>query len=346
MVIEVTGVAQKAAWQAEVLPPVEEVRPGLWSMPVPIPESPLRYVLVHVLASRDGLVVVDAGWECEPGWTALVDGLARLGAAPADVRGIVVTHMHPDHFGLVPRLRAASGAWLAMHEADAELVTDRPDDHVVRESRRQLTELGMPCDVHHGAGRYPGPRLAPSERPEFLLDDGDLVPVPGWSLRAIHTPGHTPGHLCFLEERHRLLLTGDHVLPRISPTVTVQPAESPDPLRAYLSSLAKIRDLAVEEVLPAHEYRFSGLRERADDLMGHHDERLDGIAAAVTAAPGSSGYEIAARLSWSRRFDGLNAMHRRMATRETLAHLVVLADRGAVRAERDAEVTTWHPANG
>jgi glyoxylase-like metal-dependent hydrolase (beta-lactamase superfamily II) len=193
--VEVTGTAQKAAWAAGVLPPVEEVRPGLWSIPVPIPDSPLRYLLVYAFESRGGLVVVDAGWDSEESWDALRAGFAAFGARPDDVRGILVTHMHPDHFGLAPRLRAASGAWLAMHEADAALVETSPEERLVRDGERQMAELGCPDELCQGVGRFPGPVLGPDERPEILLDDGDRVPVPGWDLRAVWTPGHTPGHL-------------------------------------------------------------------------------------------------------------------------------------------------------
>src|SRR6202043_4101341 len=100
--------------------------------------------------------------------------------------------------------------------------------------------------------------------PDRELSDGDLADVPGWKLRAVHTPGHTPGHLCFVDERSRRLFSGDHVLPRITPNISVQRADPVGPLEDYLNSLARTRDLDVDEVLPAHEWRFKGLSERID----------------------------------------------------------------------------------
>jgi glyoxylase-like metal-dependent hydrolase (beta-lactamase superfamily II) len=104
------------------LPPVDEVLPGLWVIPVPIPINPLRYVLVHAFESTgDGLVLVDAGWDTPEAWGGLTDGLATIGADVADVRGVLVTHIHPDHYGLAARVRSASGGWVALHPADAAL---------------------------------------------------------------------------------------------------------------------------------------------------------------------------------------------------------------------------------
>src|SRR3712207_5936704 len=121
--VEITGTAQHAAWQARSLPPVEQVRAGLWSIPVPIPHNPLRYVSVHAFAlDGGGLGLLDTGWESDEGWAALTGGLSSIGAGIADGRGVLVTHLHFDHLGLAARVREATGAWIAMHPADAHAV--------------------------------------------------------------------------------------------------------------------------------------------------------------------------------------------------------------------------------
>ena len=92
------------------MPPVEKVRPGLWSIPVPIPDNPLRYVLVYAFELDNGIAIVDAGWNTEDAWSALNNGLAEAGGSIADVRAVLVTHIHPDHYGLAGRVREESGA--------------------------------------------------------------------------------------------------------------------------------------------------------------------------------------------------------------------------------------------
>jgi len=104
------------------MPPVERVGDGLWSIPVPIPNNPLRYVLVYAFELRDGVAIVDAGWDTADAWAALCGGLEHAGFAVGDVRAALITHIHPDHYGLAGRVRERSGAWVALHAADAALL--------------------------------------------------------------------------------------------------------------------------------------------------------------------------------------------------------------------------------
>src|SRR5205814_3942465 len=94
------------------LPPVEKVRPGLWSVPVPLPNNSLRYVLVYVFETDRGPYLVDAGWNTDDAYAALDAGLGHIGSSISDVQGVLVTHIHPDHYGLAGRVREASGAWV------------------------------------------------------------------------------------------------------------------------------------------------------------------------------------------------------------------------------------------
>lgn len=344
-VVEVTGILQREAWRRDVLPPVEEVRPGLWSIPVPIRDSPLRYVLAYAFAIPGGVAVVDPGWESDESWHVLVSGLNAVGYQPGDVRAILVTHMHTDHFGLAPRLRAVSGAWIGMHPADAALLSSQTEEEagaLLRASRDQLRWAGAPEPVV--AGQLPLTRFPASSGPEVLIGDGDRIDLPGWDLHAIWTPGHTPGHLCFYERDHRLLLTGDHVLPRISPNISQVPGQLPQPLGTYLESLRSLAGIDAGEVLPAHEYRFRGLSERVGVLLSHHADRLTEIEKAVADEPGATCWALTSTLSWSRPFSTFADFPARLAVRETLAHLVLLADEGKVRSSAEA-IACWYPSS-
>jgi hypothetical protein len=120
------------------------------------------------------------------------------------------------------------------------------------------------------------------------------------------------------------------MLPRISPNISTVPGELEHPLHRYLLSLAATATLPDHEVLPAHEYRFSGLADRARGLLGHHEERFAEILADVHAHPESTTWEVTTRITWSRPFDEMRPRLHRLAVRETDAHLLVLADRGEV----------------
>ena len=164
--------------------------------------------------------------------------------------------------------------------------------------------------------------------PDRELTDGDLADVPGWRLRAVHTPGHTPGHLCFVEEESRRLFAGDHILPRITPNISVHRVERAHPLGDYLASLAKVRDLEVSEIMPAHEWRFRGLAERVDDIAVHHERRLVELLGAIAANPDSTPWFLAGQLTWSRSWDQYSGRMRISAVTETAAHVIELVRRG------------------
>ena len=128
------------------LPPVEQLRPGLWSIPVPMPNSSLRYVFVYAFESSGGVYIIDVGWNTDDAYGALVGGLGTAGFAITDVKGMLVTHIHPDHYGLAGRVREASGAWVALHPADAKLIQDRYDEpeHLLGRVSSFLRRLGAP----------------------------------------------------------------------------------------------------------------------------------------------------------------------------------------------------------
>jgi glyoxylase-like metal-dependent hydrolase (beta-lactamase superfamily II) len=341
----ITGTLQRQAWLDRVLPPVEEVRSGLWSVPVPVPDSPLRYVLMYVLRLPDGVAIVDTGWPAEESWLTLVDGLTSTGHAVTDVRAVLVTHAHADHLGLAERLREASGAWVGLHEADAPTSAGREAaGDIVAAVEKWLHSRGASPDdiasmreeIRESTGPYQHLAI-----PDVLIEDGSLPLGAEAGLRAIWTPGHTPGHLCFLDERRDVLLSGDHVLPRISPNISRNTRATGDSLRDFLASLEQIAAYEPAEVLPAHEYRFTGLRARVDHLLAHHHARLAEVEDVLTERPGSSTWAVAERLTWSRPWPQTQGMIRQSAVSETFAHLFYLQTSGVV-VDRGTDVDTWY----
>jgi glyoxylase-like metal-dependent hydrolase (beta-lactamase superfamily II) len=341
----VTGVVQKRAWQRRTLPPVERVRPGLWSVPVPIPDSPLRYVLCYVLEHRSGVVLVDPGWPSDDSYDALAAGLGSFGRSVAEVSGILVTHAHHDHYGLAPRIRAKTGAWVAMHERDVAMQVFADDDHaaILRRRREWLYRCGATAEDADGPGFDVESitRWALAERPDRHLTDGERIGIGRFDIEAVWTPGHTPGHMTFHERGEGLLLSGDHLLPRITPNISLFTERDAAVLDDYLASLAKVSRLPVDEVLPGHEYRFTGAAARADQIRRHHEERLREILTATAAGGPRSVWRISRELTWSRSWAALGPFGRRMAMAETAAHLFSLRGHGKVAMTEDSGVWMW-----
>jgi glyoxylase-like metal-dependent hydrolase (beta-lactamase superfamily II) len=337
---------------APPLPPVENVRPGLWSIAVPFPDNPLGYTLVYLVESDRGPVLVDAGWDDDESWDALVAGFRTAGSDVSACYGVLVTHVHPDHHGLSGRVREASDAWVAMHERDRATVEHlsrgMADEHAREQAPTQSSPdftdelVAVLLDAGATEGELtaaPAPtarrrvrRFRPLAVPDRAVDDAEQVDVPGWDVRAIWTPGHTPGHLCFHVPEHRLLLSGDHVLPTITPHISISRRDrGGDPLGDFLESLQKVARLDTDEVLPAHRHRFGDLSSRVAEITRHHLDHLADIEVILAGGPASL-WQVAARLTWNRPWDQFPLGLRRSAVNETAAHLRYLARRGrAVR---------------
>lgn len=340
--VVVTGTLQREAWLARTIPPTERLADGLWSIPVPMPVgSPLRYVSVYAFAVPGGLVLIDAGWGDDRAWQALDDGLAGIGASVGDVRGVLVTHMHWDHLGLADRIRQASGAWVALHEDDLALISQpgyRDAQLAVEQDHARLLWLGAPADEAERIKSTPAfwTTFTSTPPPDRVLRHGDLADAPGWDLRVVHTPGHTPGHVCFASAQLDTLFAGDHLLPRITPNISVERGGPADPLGQYLGSLLTASKLPLTHVAPAHEWRFDGLGPRADQIAQHHDRRLAEVVTAVDARPDSTPWEIAAHLTWSRSWDQYDGRMRVFAVTETMAHVARLVATGDLVAHGNA----------
>ena len=311
------------------VPEPGQVAPGVWSVPLPFP-NPLRYTLSYLVEVEAGLVLVDAGWDSDECWAALEDGLAAAGASLGDLTGVAITHIHPDHYGLAGRLREHTSAWIGMHPLEAERIPCNDDEiaAVLEDMVGWLQNLGAP-PVEVQALRDHGPVIAattPRLRPDRLLRDGEQVPGRP-TMTAVHTPGHTVGHLCFVDEARRIAFTGDHVLPRVTPNISQRPQQGEDPLGHYRRSIAKLRGSGAVLGLPGHEWPIDDLDARIDVLSEHHRERLDQVEA-VLRAGASTVWEVATTISWSRPWSDLRGLQRRSALGETHSHLERLIREG------------------
>jgi glyoxylase-like metal-dependent hydrolase (beta-lactamase superfamily II) len=338
-VVQPTDKAQFRAWASGGIPEPSSTGMGSWAIPVPIAGSRLRYVLTHVLAGDDGLIVIDPGWPSSSAWAALENGLAAIGQRPQDVVAILATHGHPDHHGLSERLRAASSAWVGMHEADGPRLAQADQDELARAELSRA--MGVARESASSNPRSADQRAAP-DRP---LADGELLRQGGRQLRVIATPGHTAGHMCFVDEDQRVLYAGDHLLPSITPNVSVNSRQNDDPVADYLRSLDRTAHLDVDHVACAHQYHFQGASERSQALRGHHQDRLDLLLELITRTPGRTCYQLTSLLPWASAFNEMSRRVRLLAARETMAHLIHLEYRGRiVRTSSDADGDHWEGA--
>lgn len=300
------------------------VAAGYRRLSLPLPFA-LRAVNAYVVEG-DGLAIVDCGLHTEHGERALTAGLADLGVTRSDVADAFVTHLHPDHIGMAGWLESA-GARVHMHEPEAEAARRLwfAGHEMVDEAVAFFRANGMPESVIVGmkeAWLGAGDRVDPIARFHTTLDGEELV-LAGRRFRLIWTPGHTDYHAVLYDADERVLVAGDHVLPKITPNIGYYPSGRPDPLGDFLTSLQKVRALDVRTVLPAHGDPFDDLRGRVDEILEHHHIRLDAIRETLAAGPAHA-YAVARAL-----FPVLRSAHEeRFALSETLAHLYYLEHRG------------------
>jgi glyoxylase-like metal-dependent hydrolase (beta-lactamase superfamily II) len=295
----------------------------------------LGYSFSYSIRVPDGVVLLDLGWDSDVGWATLELGLSRAGAEWGEVVGVVVTHTHPDHFGLVERVRARSGAWIAGHRGESANLLDTIERRVRRaaEIRMWLQQCGVPPELLEQLSSD-ALTVASDHGPQafdVLLEDGESVPGSDGALKVWHTPGHTPGSICVFDGLRRLLYTGDHVLPRVTPNVSKRPGSVENPVAEHNAALRRIASLGNDVlVLPGHEWAFDRLAERAGDLLDHNAARGREVLAAF-GGRASTVWQVARAISWSRPFDSLDVRGKRQALGETHAHLYDLHERAEVR---------------
>lgn len=317
------------------LPLTSSLGAGILQIRLPMAGNPLRAINGYLVEDDDGYTLIDCGWKTDDVFAALREGLAEHGLALTDIRRLLITHFHFDHYGLAGTLLAAGVPTLAMHALDWETAQEHGRDPIAADAvadawieRNGLRgEQSPEDDLQHR--RYD---LVPPTR---LLEDGEQI----GRLTAIWTPGHSPGHLCFHDTVSGKLFSGDHVLDPITPHVGLWREGRGDALGDYIRSLERLAAFAVNGVLPAHGEPFPDLDRRVAELLAHEAKREEQVLAALAQAPASAA-GIARLLPWRRRgdrFDQLSSAHQQFAVAETLAHLEHLRTRGFVT--RDPQET-------
>jgi glyoxylase-like metal-dependent hydrolase (beta-lactamase superfamily II) len=296
-------------------------------VPTPFPVGPINLYLIV----DDPLTLVDTGPKTDETIAALRSEFERVGFRFKDIGRIILTHTHEDHCGLAAMLQRESGARVYVHEWELGNLTTRG---VTRVNRTLLARAGVgPEFLDSIASRYERIHdyAEVVEDVEAYSDEQEFIFASG-ALRAIHTPGHTPGSCCLLRESNRLVLSGDTILK----TITPNPVLNPDPidperrfpsLGEYLVSLARLRELAPTLLRTSHGDDVTDYEEHFHRLVRHIQERQSRVIGFVPK-DGVTAWQMAERV-----FPTVKDIHRFLAVSEAVAHLDLAAAEGRLRIE-------------
>jgi glyoxylase-like metal-dependent hydrolase (beta-lactamase superfamily II) len=313
---------------------------GIYQIRLPMVGSPLRYINAYAVEEHDGLTLVDCGWKADDVLATLHAGLAEAGHTLADVRRLAITHHHFDHYGLAATLLRAGVPELLMHQVDWERVESFLMDPGGFDALADawMTRNGfVPEDDPEDAAWH---ALGEPVKPTQLLAGGERI----GRLEAVWTPGHSPGHLCFIDTKSKRLISGDHILDPITPHVGQWVEERGNPLGDYIASLERSLTHPEMGVLPAHGEPFPNLAKRAGEILAHTAHREQQVIDILARDGARSAGDVARTLTWTRRersFDSLSEFHRQFAVSETLAHLAQLDAKGMVVRDAGAQPVTY-----
>lgn len=310
-----------------------EVADGIFQIQLPLP-FPLRIVNCYALRDGDGWVIVDTGINYAEGRAAWRSAFAELEIDPATIGLILLTHAHPDHYGMAGWLTQQCAAPVVLSPGEQAFA-----ERVWRDGERNIAAVidyfeanGLPPDLAEQV------RISTIENREMTMpwpetstiDPGSTITIGKRRFEAIATPGHSDEHLVLYCADERLLLCGDAVLTKITPNISKWPEARPNPLADFLGSLDRLAALPVDLALPGHGPLITAFHERLAELRAHHEERLRLMRAAAGA--GATAFEVCMQVF---RIDTLSPHQMRFAIAETLAHLDYLTSLGRLeRSER------------
>lgn len=325
---------------------VVEVADHIFQIPVPLPNNPLKVLNSYLIRDGSRSLLIDTGFRLDACRGTLLAGLKKLGQDPSDM-DIFVTHLHADHAGLAPELVGPEHT-IYVSEPDYGPLADRDilDAHW-RGNTTMFRQSALPesiVSVMDAANPAIAYAAIPSREKYTPVKTGQVITIAGYHLQCILTPGHTPGHMCLWDEKTGIMFTGDHVLFDITPNITTWPFVR-DSLGDYLDSLHAIAQYPVTLALPGH--RGSGcFRQRVQELISHHQLRLEEVLSLVTETPGCTTYDIAGKMVWSIRasnWEDFPAAQKIFAVGECQSHLEYLLNRELIRYETDGIVHRYYP---
>jgi glyoxylase-like metal-dependent hydrolase (beta-lactamase superfamily II) len=313
---------------------LEQLYPNIYKNEIPLPNNPLKSINCYIIVSEERNLIIDTGFNQPECAQQFLQGITELNLDMSRT-DVVLTHLHSDHIGLAS-LAQKMGARILAGEKEA-LVGAVFSEEYWRFFYKLMKMYGL---EKYGltAQDHPGYRLRPDAFIESEpLRENDQITVGEYVFSVVNIPGHTLGHIGLYEKTHKLFFCGDHILSKITPNIICWGLEQ-DALALYKDSLKKLYDFEIRMLLPGHRHLITDHRARINELVTHHDYRLNEVAAIISCSP-KSPCETAAEMRWDLkvdRWENFPKAQKWFSAGEAMSHLEHLYCTGrAKRTERD-----------
>ncbi|HEV2769952.1 MAG TPA: MBL fold metallo-hydrolase [Solirubrobacteraceae bacterium] len=316
----------------------ERVLPGLWRLRLPLPWPGVPHGNAWAVAAGDGVVLFDTGVHEPASLAQLERALDQVGLRLEQVRLVVCTHAHADHYGEAATIMDRTGCPLWMHPDHGHMSRAAADPDAAWERRLEVARSSgvpeEPLQRFAQAGRAWGSGIARVVEPDRDLVTGVEVETDLGRWTVIETPGHAPSHVCLFQPERRLLISGDHLLGRIS--LYYDLGHTPDPVGEFLTSLDRVEALDARLCLAGHGRTFTDVQAHIEANRALVAQRVERVAAVVAEHGPITAFD-AVPLIYGEAMTSLNAS---WWLSETLSYLTHLQARGEVRREGE-ETQTW-----
>ncbi|MFC5628208.1 MBL fold metallo-hydrolase [Aliibacillus thermotolerans] len=305
---------------------------GIQTVTIDLPFR-LNHVNCFLAEGEDGWTVIDTGLhneESKKRWSEVLQN--------KEVTHIVVTHYHPDHFGYAGGLQQKTNARVSMSATDAHLGISSWEKDFLAQLEENYRKAGVPTEIGKEMAENTAsfvPRVTPYPTINNYLEEGDTIVFGNYEYEVIATPGHSDGLIVFYNKEKNVLLSTDHILPKITPNISYWFHGEENPLQLYLDSLEKIKKLNAEYVVPSHGKPFYGANDRIEELFIHHDERLAETLSYVGEP--ATVFDVSEKLFQKK----LTVHETRFAVGETLAHLEYLRKNNECYRQLDEKSGSW-----
>jgi glyoxylase-like metal-dependent hydrolase (beta-lactamase superfamily II) len=317
----------------------DRVMAGVWRLRLPLPWPAVPHVNAYAIAAGSGVVLVDTGLSEPGGLTELERALGQAGLRLEHVRLLVCTHAHADHYGLAAPILEAAGCELWMHPNHGHTTRAANDADRALERRIEVARhSGVPAE---GLARYQSERrgrgmgIAEVVRPDRDLVSGVEMETDLGVWQVHESPGHAPSHVVLHQPDRGLLLSGDHLLGRVS--IYFDYGHTPDPAGEFLSSLDTVDGLGARLCLAGHGRPFRDVAAKIDANRQQVSEHLDLVVGGLRDGPRTP-YELVPGIVGT---DDLSPMLVSWGLSQVLSYLRHLEGREAVREVPDEEPGRW-----